>query len=358
MSYLNKKSRNYIIYIISVIVLILIVFNTFLTFKVHNELEKMASKPGRWPVGAYIFDPNIGFDFAPNITGSIIDSSFSVISHNLGYRIGDNDDSYEYSPGGVLSLGCSLTYGDEVECEETFTQIIADSLNLPAYNYGISSFSYIHALVKAENLKSSGVLDSLNPSIVILGCWKGLTNRSRSPFPPLAQKNVPLTSAYIVADDDGARIEYPTSTNLIFELAKLYRNQPEGFNLSKFTKIFFAIPKFIYIYVQNIGIYKNSRGFAAQNKISDYEIYDFYFTGIESIFSYNTKIIVLFMPIKGNDQPNQDLLKAVANHPKILFVDGLKAIQKYEVPISEYQGKHPQPKAHQAYANETLNNLM
>lgn len=357
MSYFSKKSRNYIIYITCVIVLILIVFNTFLTFKVHNELEKMASKPGRWPVGAYIFDPNIGFDFAPNITGSIVDSSFSVISHNLGYRIGENDDSYDYSPGGVLSLGCSLTYGDEVESEETFTQIIADSLSLAAYNYGVSSFSYIHALVKAEKLKSSGILDSLKPSIVILGCWKGLTKRSRTPFPPLAQKNVPLTSAYIVVDDEGARIEYPTSTNEIFELAKIYREQPEGFGLSKFTKLFFAIPKFAYIYLKNIGIYRNARGFSTKNKVSDYEIYDFYFTGIESIFSDNTKIIVLFMPIKGNDQPNEDLLKAVADHPNILFVDGLKAVQKYQVPTYEYQGKHPHPQAHHAYATETLNIL-
>ncbi len=357
MSYLSKKSRNYIIYIISVMVLIFIVFNIYLTFRVHNELEKMASKPGRWPVGAYIFDPSIGFDFASNITGSIIDSSFSVISHNFGYRIGENDDSHDYSPGGILSLGCSLTYGDEVESEETFTQIIADSLALPAYNYGVSSFSYIHALVKAGKLKSSGILDSLNPSIVILGCWKGLTNRSRTPFPPLAQKNVPLTSAYIVVDNEGSRIEYPTSTNVIFELAKLYRGQPEGFGLVKFTKLFFAIPRFAYIYLKNISIYRNARGFSAKNKVSDYEIYDFYFTGIESIFSNNTKIIVLFMPIKGNDQPNKELLKAVANHPSIFFVDGLRAVQKNKVPISEYQGKHPHPMAHQAYARETLNAL-
>ena len=114
MNYLNKKRRNFIIYMVVVIVLIFAVFNTVLTFKIHNQLEKMAQNPGRWPAGAYVYDPGIGFDFSPNISGYISDSSYYVKSHKFGYRIAENDDPDTYQSGGVLSLGCSVTYGDEV----------------------------------------------------------------------------------------------------------------------------------------------------------------------------------------------------------------------------------------------------
>lgn len=357
MNYLNKKRRNFIIYMVVVIVLIFAVFNTVLTFKIHNQLEKMAQNPGRWPAGAYVYDPGIGFDFSPNISGYISDSSYYVKSHKFGYRIAENDDPDTYQSGGVLSLGCSVTYGDEVESDQTFTQLIADSLGLPAYNYGVSSFSYIHALVKAQKLNDNGILDTLRPSIVVLGCWRGLTNRSRTPFPPIASKNIPLTAAFITKNDDGIMIKYPISTQQVFELATLYRKDGPNLSIKKFIKIFAAVPKFVYVFVKNKMTYGNARGIISNNKVSDYELYDFYFTGIENIFSNKTKIIVLHMPTKLNDRPNDELLKAIADHTNIIFVDGESAIKKYNVSTSEYQGKHPQPEAHMAYAKETLNRL-
>ena len=107
-------------------------------------------------------------------------------SKKLKYRIGEQEDAVSYQPGGIMSLGCSFIYGDEVNADDTFTQLIADSLELPAYNYGVCSFSYTHALLKAQKLKNEGVLDKLQPKYVILGCWKGFPEQSGSPFPPAA----------------------------------------------------------------------------------------------------------------------------------------------------------------------------
>lgn len=340
----------------SVIVLIFTAFNIYLTFRIHNELGKMVSKPSRWPAGAYIFDQNIGFDFAPNISDYIQDSSFYVKSHELGYRIGKNEDAITYQLGGILSLGCSLTYGDEVESEQTFTQQIADSLNVPAYNYGVCSFSYIHALVKAQNLTDQGVIEKLQPKYVILGCWKGLLHRSRTPFPPIASKSIPLTAAYIVAEEGSFNIDYPLSSKYIFELATMYRKEGSDISLKKFVTIFMAVPRFVYIFLKNNSLLKGGRKFNPDSKVSDYDVYDFYFTGIENLFSSSqTQVIVLFMPNKANDRPDKALIKAMADHPDIIFVNGLEAVKKHNVPIKDYKGIHPRPSTHRAFALETIN---
>ena len=340
---------------ISVITLIFIVFDTYLTFRIHKEFGKMVLKPSRWPVGAYIYDKKIGFDFAPNISDYIQDSSFYVKSHQLGYRISKDEDPIMNQPGGILSLGCSFTYGDEVNSEQTFTQQIADNLNIPAYNYGVCSFSYIHALVKAQELADEGVIEKLQPKYVILGCWKGLLHRSRTPFPPIASRDVPLTAAYLDFRDEELKIDYPFSSRHIFELATMYRKEGPDLSLTKFVKIFMAVPRFVYIYLKNSTLLKRGRKVNNLSKVSDYDVYDFYFTGIEDIFSsYKTKVVVLFMPNKTNGSPDKALIKAIANHRDIIFVNGSKAIKKYNVPINDYKGKHPQPAAHRAYALETI----
>jgi hypothetical protein len=340
---------------LSVIVLILVVFNTVVTIIIHKQLVRVASKQGHWPVGAYIYDKSIGFDFASNISGPIENGKFYVKSHQLGYRIGEHEDPDAYRPGGLLSLGCSFTYGDQVNSEQTFTQLAADGLNIPAYNYGICSFSYTHALLKAQKLKDQGVLDKLKPKYVILGCWSGLPDRSRSPFPPMASKKFPLPAAHLTKDGDEVKIQYPMNTEQVFKMVELYRDEGTGMSIKKFSKIFINVPRFIYIYLKNNRLAKKVEGGPFQKDISDFEVYDFYFSGIESLFSdYGAQIIVLFMPVKDNEPPDKALKQAIAKHPGIILVDGLQAIQKYGVASRDYVGIHPKPTAHKAYAQEIV----
>jgi len=355
MKYLDSKRMKYLVYMTSVIVLILLVFNIFITIKIHKQLTKVGAKNSRWPVGAYIYDRSIGFDFASNVSGSIKKDRFYVKSHQLGYRIGESEDPVSYREGGVLSLGCSFTYGDQVESEETFTQLAADGLNIPAYNYGICSFSYTHALLKAQKLKDQGVLDKLKPEYVILGCWSGLPERSRSPFPPLASRNVPLPAAYLTRDGQSIKIQSPMDIEGIFNLIELYRKEGTDLSFKKFMKIYFSAPRIIYLYVKNNRLAQQLKLGTAHNEVSDYEVYDFYFSGIENIFSaYGSKIIVLFMPNEIDEHPDAALKKAIDGHPGIIFIDGLNAIDKYKVTKRDYVGIHPKPAAHKAYAQEIV----
>lgn len=341
---------------LSVIVLIFAVFDTFITIRIHKQLVKVSSKRGRWPVGAYIYDKSIGFDFASNISGPINNDNFYVKSHQLGYRISESEDPVSYRPGGLLSLGCSFTYGDQVEADQTFTQLAADSLNIPAYNYGVCSFSYIHALLKAKKLKDQGVLDKLRPKYVILGCWSGLPDRSRSPFPPLASQNIPLPAAYLTKDGSDVKIQYPMKIQDVFSLIELYRKEGTKLSFKKFIKIFIAAPRYMYLFVKNSRLAKEIQSGSFKNDVSDYEVYNFYFSGIERLFSdYGSQIIVLYMPNSNNEPPDNALKKAIADHPGIILVDGLQAIQKYGVSSRDYVGIHPKPAAHKAYAEEIVN---
>jgi len=358
MTLIRSKRISFILYVAIVLLVMLIGFNVFFTIRIHNQLAGIVSQPGKWPPGSYIYDPVIGFDFAAYISEPIGDGSFYVKSHRFGYRIGENEDADAWAPGGVLSLGCSFTYGDEVESEQTFTQVLADSLSVPAYNYGVSSFSYVHALLKARNLEEQGVLDSLKPAYVVLGCWYGLPNRTISPNPPIASKNMPFVAAHLVKDESGLHIHPPSRTEHAFELINIYRTTGPGLSFRKFMKIFMIAPQYLNLILSG----KQGKGRAGKpdpaSMISDFEIYDYYFTGIEEIFSpYRARIIVLYMPNSPNEKPGPELLEAVSRHPGIIFVNGQDALTHYGVPASEFQAKHPQPAAHSAYARAMLKAL-
>lgn len=357
MKLLLSKRVKYWAYMTGVIVLIFLVFNMVITLKIHNRLSQAVGKTGRWPAGAYIYDNRIGFDFAPNISGVRSTGSYYVKSHQFGYRIGKHEDPAAFRPGGLLSLGCSFTYGDEVESEQTFTQQAADSLHIPAYNYGICSFSYIHALLKAEKLKEQGILGKLQPKYVVLGCWSGLPDRSRSPFPPLASNSIPLPAAYLAKEGGALKIKYPMDLRDVFDLVELYRKEGKGLSFKKFFRIFFSGPRFAYLYMKNSRLAAKVDSIAKKNQVTDFEVYDFYFSGIEKVFpDDNTTIIMLFMPNRDSDElPDQALIDAVAAHPRIIPVNGLHAIQRYDISVRDYMRKHPQPAAHKAYAQEIVN---
>ncbi|MDZ7740286.1 MAG: hypothetical protein U5Q03_00565 [Bacteroidota bacterium] len=318
----------------------------------------MSSNPGRWPAGAYIYDPGIGFDFASGISAYIGDKSFYVKSHDLGYRIARTESSKSFRPGGILSLGCSFTYGDEVEAGQTFTQYLADELHLPAYNYGVCSFSYTHALIKARQLKEKGILDKLRPKYVILGCWKGLPGRSLSPFPPIASRNFKLPAAHLIKENDKISIKPPLQIGNVFDLIEMYRKEGAEMTFNKFFRIFLKAPGIYITYVKSKP-FLNGKGKGRNSKsgsdIANYEIYDFYFSGIKKIFDeYDAKIIVLYMPTSPNNRPDNQITMALNKHRDLIFANGSEAVKKHDVPASDYQAVHPQTKAHRAYALEIM----
>ncbi len=352
----GSNTTKYLAYLLAISILILVAFNAFVSFQLHKGIAKSVDNPDRWPVGSYAYDSVIGIDFSSNISARMPNGSFYVKSHQLGYRIGEHEDSVSYQPNGILSLGCSFTYGDEINSEQTFTQLIADSLQLPAYNYGICSFSYAHALLKAQKLKAEGVLDKLKPKYVLLGCWNELPNRSRSPFPPMTSGDLPFACAYFAKCNEGTCVQPPPlNTSYIPEMVELYRREGTALTFKKFSKIFMLVPQYLRDRMTNTRLQEQLQANAADNQVTNFDIYDYYFTNIENTFSaYGSRIVVLLMSVTLDEQPDEGLKNALAKHPQIMLVNGHKALEKYQVPLSDYVNIHPQPLAHLAYAHETV----
>jgi hypothetical protein len=141
-------------------------------------------------------------------------------------------------------------------------------------------------------------------------------------------------------------------------MVEIYREQGAGMSLKKLGKLFVSAPEYVYLFIQNQRLAQKMK-YTDRKDVSDLEVYDFYFSGIEEVFSaYGSKIVVLFMPnTYFNEEPGDELIKAVDAHPGVLFVNGYKAIEKHNVPGKDYVRIHPRPRAHEAYAREILKRL-
>jgi hypothetical protein len=141
----------------------------------------------------------------------------------------------------------------------------------------------------------------------------------------------------------------------VFDMVDLYREEGTSLNVRKLSKLFFAAPRYVYLYIRNNRLTQEIKMRNLQEEVSDFQVYDFYFSGIEDVFSsYGSRIIVLFMPNSFDEQPSRALKEAVARHPGITLADGLQAIHAHGVSGNDYVRKHPQPAAHRAYAMEII----
>ena len=123
-------------------------------------------------------------------------------------------------------------------------------------------------------------------------------------------------------------------------------------SFNKFTRLFVLAPRFLLL---TMTMDKGEKKKSSKDEVTDFEVYDYYFTGIEEIFyEYGSKIIVLHMPYMSFDLPGTALIEALDYHPDILMVNGLEAVKSLNVPPMEYEKRHPQPAAHEAYAWEAI----
>lgn len=303
---------------------------------------------GRWPVGSYRYDAATGnFELTPGISKSMLDGSFHVKTHHLGYRIAEGADAEAFRPGGVLAIGCSFTFGDEVEAEETFTAVAARTLGLDAYNFGVCSYSYASVVRQLEDLDRRGVLEQLAPSIVVLGAGSWMPARSLSPFYPtpdlqLAYPYVGLEEGVpAVVDPPGAisvrhAIGFATTTSY-FDGDR--RDVP--FDLRRRLLMLATIPRVLLARV-------TQRTFA--NPVTPEQMYRFVLERISRITGrIGAKLVVLNMPIHRQEATLDPALVAAIDECRCAtLVDGHAALARHGALGARLA--HPDPAAHAAYA--------
>lgn len=348
----TNKTRIIIDILINVVIVAVI-----LTIASHYFAKRYIQSLQRtgWPQGAYRLNSTMGFEMSPGFSATMLDGRFSIHTHQLGYRIPKFLNNSSITPGGVLSVGCSFTYGDSVEAEQTFSYLVADKLHLPSYNYGVCSYSYATVILQLKELKEKGILDQLKPSILILGAGKWLSSRSMSPIMPMSPGYV-LLSPYIGKESGRVQIVSPpqlfSNECVLGSYEDYFFDQQIGLTKKGFYLLSHYFPRLLYA---KFATLLGSR----QPPVSSYELYDYVITEIKKVIApYGMKFVILWMPFDIQETLDEGLAKAMAKHDDIILVDGSDAIAKYQVRPFDYRHRHPSPIAHDAYAKEIVNRIM
>jgi hypothetical protein len=343
----------------SVITILLIEFLTggLITHKIkqfHNQIvtyHKLLTT-SRWPIRAFRYHKTIGFELTPSFSGPLENNAFYLKTHHLGYRVPKLAGQESFEPGGILSLGCSFTFGDGVEAEETFSYLTAKRLNLPSYNYGVCSYSYASIILQLEDLQQRGILEKLKPSLVIIGAGNWLPGRSLKPFYPTA--DLQFAYAYIGKKDNRLQIMQP---NDFYSTKHLYRLVDRYFNGSDSRKVKLTPGRYLRLMSISPRVAKANldHGNFKKPPITSRELYDFVLGKITGILKkYDTPIIILWMPYHDEEEIAAGLVESIKGFENIYLVDGLAALKKYKVPREYYYKRHPSVEVHATYAQALL----
>ncbi|MDP8234129.1 MAG: hypothetical protein P9M06_04950 [Candidatus Saelkia tenebricola] len=342
----------HVIIVVIVIVFSLFTINSYFAIKYLRALGK-----SRWPEGAIRTNATTGYNMSPSFSSTMLDKSFSICSHELGYRIPMFANNSSIEQGGILSVGCSFTYGDRVEAEQTFTYLTAEKLHMPSYNYGVCSYSYASVILQLNELRQREILDKLKPKILILGAGNWLVKRSLIPFFPTSNDSMHVYS-YITKMGGRIQVSKPPKIHRIKYHPVLY----EDYSMNKRRNIILVFKRFYYmscivpgiLYVKVI-----KKKYDKKEIINSFELYDFVIAEINKIIQdYGMKFIILWMPYNEEDLLDKRLKRAVEKHKDIILVNGFDAIRKYNVASEEYVNTHPGFQAHDAYAKEIILRVM
>jgi len=287
--------------------------------KLHKVLVN-----SHWPVGAFSYDESIGFVMTPGFCSRMLHGRFWTCSHQLGYRVPKFESQFSFDKGGILSVGCSCTYGDTVEAEETFTYHTGRLLGLPSYNYGVCGYSYVSSLLRLVDLADSGVLDKLSPSVLILGAGHWLEERSLTPYYPTST----LRFGYSFLDkvDDGLFVRQPDDSHSLkhlFEFRKKYF--PFGVRETEFTpKRKRLIAEIMPRVLANVRDMRNR----PVSQVTSQELYDFIISRLRQIaLSHRMQFIVLWLPSRRSSVLSPSLTHVIDSYGDIVFIDGRKALK-------------------------------
>ena len=320
-----------------------IFLNWYYADKLHKRLVG-----GRWPVNSYRYNERTSnYEFTPGFSAEMLNKTYYLKIHELGYRISKDTDSHSFLPGGILSIGCSFTFGDDENAEDTFTYLAAEMLGVSGYNYGVPSYSYASSILQLRDLEQQGILEKLKPSIIVLGAGGWLIHRSLSPFYPT---NIQLGYPYLREGDGSVRVANPPGIISVkhaigFATSSSYFDSNGSrrveLNLRRRLMLMNLIPRVL--------IAKAMQRFF-ENGLSQNDLHRFVLTSISEIARNNeARFLTLSMPwYAKNLAVNGILRNAIEKCGCTSLVDGGKELATYGALSAKLA--HPSREAHLAYA--------
>jgi hypothetical protein len=317
-------------------------------FHLHNLM-----KQSRWPIGAHQYNAAQGYELTPSFDAPLLNKSFHTRSHDLGFRIPRGQSASEVEPGGVLAVGCSFTYGDGVEGEETFSYRLGELLDVPTYNFGVCSYSYASVILQLRDLESRGILSRLKPKFLVLGAGSWLRKRSVTTYSATA--GLHFSYPYLRPEGEAWRIARPpewmdSRHTFGFDVEYFPSGSRDGkLTVTRFFKLLAKVPRLWVAGTLGRTYYKVLRvmGLPETNE----SFYTFVLHSLRETWSkYGMTPVVIWMPLSEDDTVDADLLTAAKAFPELVVVDGIATLKDGNVEPVEYAGRHPSRKTHDVYA--------
>lgn len=306
----------------------------------------------QWPVGAHRYHEAQGYELTPSFDAPMLNKRYHIRSHDLGFRIPRGQSAGEVEPGGVLAVGCSFTYGDGVEGEETFSYQLGELLGVPSYNFGVCSYSYASVVLQLQDLERRGVLYRLKPKFLLLGAGSWLTDRSVSPFYPTA--GLRFAYPYLRPEGEGWRIARPpewmdSRHGFDFDVEYFPSGaRDEKLTVGHFFKLMAKVPR---LWLATLGRAYYKAGRVMSPPQTDEPLFAFVLQSLQETSSkHRMTLILIWMPLFDGDAVDEDLLAAARAFPELVVVDGNAVLKDGNVRPAEFVGRHPSKKVHEAYA--------
>lgn len=299
-----------------------------------------------WPRGAHSPDPELGFRPTRNFSGAMLDGRYHVRTDALGSRIPKDARQDAIEPNGLVAVGCSFTYGYDVEAEQAFPYEIGQLLEIPSYNFGVCAYSYVTAVLLVKQLEREGTLAKLAPQFLVLGAGSWLEDRSRSPFYP--SDSLPFTYPYLRNQDGKAAVaRAPSAIDARYAFGAAEIQKGDDITLSRSMVLASLVPRvwFARIYSRTLP------DPGSQATLSDRAIYEFVAGELGEIARrHNMRLAILWLPHHEVEAVNPTLVQVLSTHSDVILIDGNDAMRHHRVPSQEFADRHPSVLAHAGYA--------
>jgi hypothetical protein len=189
---------NLILLVLSVFLSMVIVFS-FYTLKAYKFYQNHPSLDNG---GTYfVYDPLLGYAPSLNVRASFVSGErrFELLTDNIGARIASLSSS---STGKVdiLGVGCSFTWGDNVDYKDAYLNVIAQKTGLSVSNIAMPSYGTTSAFLSLRKFVH------LKPRVVIYGLIEDHLVRN---LIPCARCDAPFCRATPFVDFDPAPYIHP-----------------------------------------------------------------------------------------------------------------------------------------------------
>jgi hypothetical protein len=229
----------------------------------------------------------------------------------------------------------------------TFSYRAGQQLGLPTYNYGVCSYSYASSILQLEDLLERGVVEQLEPSILLLGAGSWLVDRSSSPFYPTP--DIQLAYPYVSEDGGEVGIAFPPEFISVKHAIGFASTRPYFDGSDK--RVFLTMQR-RWMLAQLVPRVLCARfwQWRFSNPLTSYELYGFVLRRLGEIARRSgAKLVVMYMPATAAETMDPGFRKAIDELEDVILVDGLAAL--VEQGVTNARLSHPDARAHAAYAN-------